>query len=189
VDAAVDLLARQMSETFRDMRARLHGLTDEEFFWEPVAGSWTVFRGEDGRWDHHYAEPDPEPAPFTTIGWRLTHIAMCKVMYHEHAFGPGELTWLSIDTPGSADEAVRMLDTGHALLTEDLAALGDPDLERLVPTNWGEEWPAWRIFWTMIHHDAHHGSEIGVLRDLYRTIRAGPAPTDDADDRRPMTDR
>jgi hypothetical protein len=36
-------------------------------------------------------------------------------------------------------------------------------------TNWGEEWPAWRIFWTMIHHDAHHGGEIGALRDLYRT--------------------
>jgi hypothetical protein len=64
-----------------------------------------------------------------------------------------------------------MLDTGHALLTEDLAASGDDDLEREVPTNWGELWPAWRIFWTMIHHDAHHGGEIGALRDLYRTTR------------------
>ena len=39
-------------------------------------------------------------------------------------------------------------------------------------TNWGEEWPAWRIFWTMIHHDAHHGGEIGALRDLYRVTRS-----------------
>jgi hypothetical protein len=62
-----------------------------------------------------------------------------------------------------------MLDHGHASLTEDLAGLDDADLERLVMTNWGEEWPAWRIFWTMIHHDAHHGGEIGALRDLYRT--------------------
>jgi hypothetical protein len=23
----------------------------------------------------------------------------------------------------------------------------------------------------MIHHDAHHGGEIGALRDLYRTMR------------------
>ncbi len=64
-----------------------------------------------------------------------------------------------------------MLDAGHALLTEDLAELEDADLERPVPTNWGEEWPAWRIFWTMIHHDAHHGGEIGALRDLYRGMR------------------
>jgi hypothetical protein len=177
VGTAVDLLAREMSETFHDMRARLHDVTEDEFFWEPVPGSWTVFRDERGRWDHHYEEPDPEPAPFTTIAWRLTHIAMCKVMYHEHAFGPGELTWLTIETPGTPDGALDMLDAGHALLTEDLAELDDTDLERPVPTNWGEEWPAWRIFWTMTHHDAHHGGEIGALRDLYAaTHRTGPDP-------------
>jgi len=37
-----------------------------------------------------------------------------------------------------------------------------------VLTNWGEKWPAWRIFWAMIEHDLHHGGEIGALRDLYR---------------------
>jgi hypothetical protein len=178
VGAAVDLLAREMSETFHEMRARLHDLTEDEFFWEPVPGSWTVYRDERGRWDHHYEDPDPEPAPFTTIAWRLTHVAMCKVMYHEHAFGPGELTWLTIETPGTADDALEMLDTGHALLTEDLAELDDANLERSVSTNWGEEWPAWRIFWTMIHHDAHHGGEIGTLRDLYAATRTEPDPVD-----------
>jgi len=28
-------------------------------------------------------------------------------------------------------------------------------------------WPAWRIFTTMIDHDAFHGGTIGYLRDLY----------------------
>jgi len=171
VGAAVDLLAREMSETFHDMRSRLHGLSEDEFFWMPVPDSWTVFQTE-GRWEHHYAEPDTEPAPFTTIAWRLTHLAMCKVMYHEYAFGPGRLTWLTLETPGSPEAAIEMLETGHALLTEDLAASTDPDLEREVPTNWGERWPAWRIFWTMIHHDAHHGGELGALRDLYRATHA-----------------
>jgi hypothetical protein len=171
VRAAVDLLAREMSETFHDMRSRLHSLSEAEFFWEPISGSWTVFETE-GRWEHHYAEPDPEPAPFTTIAWRLTHIAMCKVMYHEYAFGPAELTWHTLETPGTPDSAIEMLDAGHALLTEDLAGIADADLERAVLTNWGERWPVWRIFWTMIHHDAHHGGEIGALRDLYQSIRA-----------------
>jgi DinB superfamily len=91
-------------------------------------------------------------------------------MYHEHAFGPGKITWLTLDTPGTTSDAVDLLDTGHALLTEDLAEMDDAGLERPVPTNWGERWPAWRIFWTMIHHDAHHGGEIGVMRDLYRAM-------------------
>ena len=55
---------------------------------------------------------------------------MCKVMYHEHAFGPGELTWLTFETPGTPKDAIEMLDTGHALLTEDLAGSIEADLER-----------------------------------------------------------
>src|SRR5215204_3597996 len=57
----------------------------------PSLGCWTVRRDEAGVWITDYAWPDPEPAPFTTIGWRLLHIADCKVMYHEWAFGPGKL--------------------------------------------------------------------------------------------------
>ena len=98
-------------------------------------------------------------------------------MYHEYAFGPGELSWLTFETPGTPKDAIEMLDTGHALLTEDLAGSLEADLDRPVMTNWGEEWPAWRIFWTMIHHDAHHGGEIGVLRDLFRvTLSTGGYP-------------
>jgi hypothetical protein len=79
-----------------------------------------------------YEDRDPVPAPFTTLAWRLFHVASCKVMDHEWAFGPAELTWLTIERPETV-----------------------------------EEWPTWRIFWTMIQHDAHHGGEIGCLRDLY----------------------
>jgi hypothetical protein len=136
VGAAVDLLAREMSETFHDMRSRLHDLT-EEFFWEPVPGSWTVFRDEGGRWDHHYEEPDPEPAPFTTIAWRLTHIAMCKVMYHEHALGPGELTWLTIETPGTSHDASRCWTRATRSSPTISPKLDDPDLERSVSTKLG----------------------------------------------------
>jgi hypothetical protein len=41
-------------------------------------------------------------------------------------------------------------------------------LDEPVKTNWGELWPAWRIFWVMADHDAFHGGMIGKLRDLYR---------------------
>jgi hypothetical protein len=96
-----------------------------------------------------YAEPDPDPPPLTTIGWRLVHLADCKVMYHEWAFGPRRLRAA-------------------------LAGLDDEQLDGPRWTNWGERWPAWRVLWTMIDHDAHHGGEIGCPRDLYRVTVGGP---------------
>lgn len=97
-------------------------------------------------------------------------------MYHEWAYGPRELTWLTLETPHTAAGAISMLEEGQALLVSDLEVLKDGRLDELVLTNWGEEWPAWRIFWTMIDHDSHHGGEIGVLHDLYRTIGPGAGP-------------
>ena len=49
--------------------AHAYGLTDDEYFWEPVAGCWTVHR--DGAID--FAFPPPEPAPFrSTTGASFT---------------------------------------------------------------------------------------------------------------------
>jgi hypothetical protein len=172
----IELLTAQMDEAYRSMRDRLDGIAEAEYFWEPVPGSWTVRRLPDGRWDYDYAIPDPDPAPFTTIAWRVNHLATCKVMYHEYAFGAGLLTWDTLETPPSMRDAFAMLERGHALLSDDLATRGsDDDLDRPVRTNWDEIWPAWQILWTMIHHDALHGGEIACLRDLYAHTVGGAA--------------
>jgi hypothetical protein len=166
-----------MDEAVGLMRKRLEGLTEEEYFWEPVPHAWTLRRLPDGRWDADYAHPDPDPAPFTTIAWRINHIASCKIMYHEYAFGARKLTFPDLEIPLSPAAAVAMLDEGQALLVADLRGLDDPELEESCLTNWGEAWPRWRIFWTMIHHDLWHGGEIGALRDLYRESRSQQAET------------
>jgi hypothetical protein len=171
-DQMVALLIAEMDEAWETLRRRLEGLTDEEFFWESMPGCWTVHPDESGRWVEDYAIPAPEPPPFTTIAWRLVHIAACKIMYHEYAFGPGKLTWDELEIPHTAADAIGWLEEGHARLRDALDGLTDSDLEEMRLTNWGEPWPAWRIFWTMIHHDAHHGAEIGCLRDLYRIMRS-----------------
>ena len=163
-----------MTETYDDLLVRLDGLTDDEFFWEPVPGCWTVFQGADGRWTYQYEDEDPVPSPFTTIGWRLVHIALCKIVYREWAFGQRELNFINIENPSDVATSLEMLERGQRLLVDDLASLDDDPLERGVLTNWGETWPAWRIFWTMIDHDATHGAEIGALRDLYRLSEGRP---------------
>jgi hypothetical protein len=167
--AVVEVIRQQLLEAYEAIRERVDGLTDDEFFWEPAPGCWTVRPRDDGRWAVDYPEPPhPDPAPFTTIGWRLVHVAECKVMYHEYAFGAATLTFPDIDSAHTALAALAQLETGHAMLLRDLAALDDAGLDREVLTNWGEKWPARKIFWTMANHDLHHGGEIGVLRDLYR---------------------
>lgn len=171
--STVALLETEMVEVYTRLERTLERLSDDEFSWEPVPGCWKVYRDDRGRWTYDYEEPCPEPAPLTTIGWRLVHVALCKVIYHEWAFGPGEVDFTNIENPGDVATSMSMLREGHRLLVADLAGLKDRELEQPVLTNWGETWPAWRIFWTMIDHDAHHGAEIAVLRELHRHTPAG----------------
>jgi len=168
----IALLAAEMDHAYETIHRRLEGLTDKEFFWQPVPNCWTVRQLPDSRWTVDFEQPDPEPPPFTTIGWRLVHVAACKIMYHEYAFGPARLTWDDLDLPHTAATAIAQLEEGQALLRADLDALaGDTALDELRLTNWGERWPTWRIFWIMIFHDLHHGGEIACLRDLYAANR------------------
>src|SRR5712691_610699 len=162
------MLLTMLDEAYDRLRSRLHGLSDEEFFWQPVPNSWTIYRDpQTSRWTYHYAIPDPMPAPVTTIGWQLVHVALCKIMYHEWAFGAAKLTWPELDIPSTTDQTIALLEQGQALLRADLQTLAEAELDEPRKTNWGELWPAWRIFWTMTDHDAFHGGVIGYLRDLY----------------------
>ena len=164
-----------MIEAYELIHRRLEGLANDEFWWQPVPNCWTVRQDGSGHWAADYPEPPhPDPAPFTTIAWRLVHVAECKLMYHEYAFGAAKLTWPEIDSAHTANDAIAALEHGQSLLLGDLASLDDADLNAGRQTNWGEAWPTWRVFTTMIQHDAQHGGEIGALRDLYRITKGGP---------------
>jgi hypothetical protein len=72
------------------------------------------------------------------FGWRLIHIASCKIMYYEYAFGAGKLTFPELVIPHTTAEAVSWLEQGHSLLTSALAQSTDTTLEQPALTNWGE---------------------------------------------------
>ncbi|MGD0982939.1 MAG: DinB family protein [Acidimicrobiales bacterium] len=60
------------------LTARLSDLADDEYFWEPAGGCWSLRPGPDGIWcldGGEGAGPEPDPAPVTTIAWRLGHLA------------------------------------------------------------------------------------------------------------------
>lgn len=168
----VSLLAEEMDDAWHMLLNWCEALTDAEFFWAPTPNCWTVHSQEDGQWVVDYETSPPDPPPQTTIAWKIAHLHACKLMYYEYAFGEGRLTWDEIDIPHNATEAITMLEDAHRQLRQVLDDLDETDMDKIVPTNWGELWPIWRIFWVMILHDLTHGAEIGCLRDLYRVMNA-----------------
>ena len=171
---ARELLLAQLDQAWVELQGWTRGLTQAEYLWEPAPGCWKLFRRPDGRWKYDYAIPDPVPAPPTTIGWKVVHLASCKEIYFEYAYGPARKTWLEVFATPTWAAGRRWLQDGQAKLRSALES--ETDLGRQVQTNWGEAWPAWRVFWAMAHHDLTHCAEIGVLRDLYRATRASSGP-------------
>lgn len=179
VATATQLLAEQFSESSTHLGRVLADLGDDEFFWEPCDGCWTVHHRTEpsraawadgsGEWVIDYELPEPDPAPLTTIAWRTVHIAAVDWMYWEYAFGPGVRTFPNLEIPGgSAGAAVEWLAASQQPLLQELRGLDDQALDVKRPTNWGEEWPTRELFKVLIREQVHHGAEISLLRDLYR---------------------
>jgi hypothetical protein len=189
----VEILRSAFAASCETLRRVLGGVTTEEFFWEPVAECWTVHRRSDdrgvsvdgsGEWVIDYDPAQPQPPPFTTIAWRSVHIAAVNYLYWDYAFGSASLTF-DLDLPGDVAEATDWLFGSHQPVLDALAGLTDADLDRQVPTNWGELWPLHQVIATLVNEQVHHGAEISLVRDLFRNrdslrpVIASPRTVDD----------
>lgn len=166
-----DLLADQLDFHWSNqLRPRLQGLTDDEYFWQPVPDCWTVHR--DGGVDFVY--PEPEPTPFTTIAWRLAHviIGVFAMRNHSHFDGP-PADYESWPYATDAATALRQLDTEYQRWTAGVRALTDEDLNR--PCGPAEGPYADHTMAVLVLHInrevIHHGAEIALLRDLYTHMK------------------
>jgi hypothetical protein len=164
------------------LRPRLEGLTDEEYFWEPVDGCWNVRRDEDGRWKMDKAWPIPQPEPVTTIAWRMMHIAVELFSMRASAFFGDDSDGLGDDAnmwdprrepasmAGSAAEALAMLDESYRSWHDPIAALDPRGLAKPLGVRGADfaQSPMADLILHISRETMHHGGEIGVLRDLYR---------------------
>jgi len=176
-------------------RPRLDGLTDDEYFWEPADGCWSVRRrGEStapaalGAGDYliDLAGTDLDPPPVTTIAWRLAHIIVgCFVMRLDSAYFGGPQVYRnsyragydSHRYAGTAAAALDQLDASYARWSEAVRSLGDDGLTR--PSEFAGE-PMSTLVLHINREVQHHGAEIALLRDLYRA-RSGVAAADGTD--------
>jgi DinB superfamily len=168
--SAAQLLRTQWDRSCERLLQRLDGLTDDEYRWEPIAGSWNVRRSDTSPsgWTVDYPQVHPDPPPFTTIAWRLLHISDGNTIYWEHSFGPGIRNFWDLAPHGDAVSAIEYLAESQGPVTATLAEMDDDRLDDMRPTHFGVEWPARRVFTVLVDEQVHHGAEVGVLRDLYR---------------------
>ena len=148
------------------LRPRLDGLTDDEYFWEPVPDCWTLHR--DGTID--FAHPAPAPAPFTTIAWRLAHVIVGVLAMRNHShFGGPPADYQSWPYATDAATALEQLDEAYRNWHDGVARLGEQDLATPIGPAEGP-WADRPMLDLILHINReviHHGAEIACVRDLY----------------------
>jgi uncharacterized damage-inducible protein DinB len=148
----------------------LLGLLDRSFYedpeqfdgrrWHSLISNLEPVRPED--WD---ALPDGAERPIREL---VSHLGKCYLMYENHCFGDGTLSWAgtSADFPssGSPEETIAWLRACHRTFGESLAAITDEQLGESGPGSWNEGHPRRDIVERMIQHGLYHAGEINHLR-------------------------
>lgn len=148
----VSLLHGWSLEVFAELSNDLNGISDRQAWWQVPFGKSSNYLHSSG----------------SILGITL-HIASCKVMYAEHAFGEGKLTWKDMSSRArqiepSFAKALTWLSEAQQLWLNSWINLNDVELSRKRKTNWGDEWETMRIIKTILEHDAYHGGQIALIR-------------------------
>ena len=174
-DGAAALVLGRLQHAITRARRLTAGLTDEEFFWEPVEACWSVRpraqveRGWGaGDWLCEDAWPAPEPLPTTTIAWKVVHLAAWTDIYRSFAFEDGTATLSTAQVPGTAALAVAWLERAQERFIEALGLIGSNIVDELRPAHWGELMPLSSLAGVIELEHIHHGAEISLLRDFHR---------------------
>ncbi|QPP08400.1 DinB family protein [Streptomyces bathyalis] len=160
------------------LRARLEGLTDDEYFWSPVPDAWSVrpcgsskapVAVGGGDFTIDYAFPEPVPPAFTTIAWRLGHVIVGVLAARNAAhFGAPAASYETWEYAGSAATALDQLKTQLDVWLTGVRGLGEDGLR--VPVGSKEPYPELPMADLVLHIHReliHHLSEVCLLRDLY----------------------
>ncbi len=116
------------------------------------------------------ADPDPVPAPVTTIAWRCWHIAVdCLDSYSSRLFGRSGAGLSGRQWVNTVSEAQTMLDAAWSVFRSGVAAWGDDGLWTPLGAAWGPyaESNNLELALHAQREVIHHGAEIALLRDLY----------------------
>ena len=167
------------------LRPRLEGLTDEEYFFDPsgTGRAWsphprtpageqppTPIQGGSGAMVIDFDAPEPDPAPLTTIAWRLGHliVGVLAMRSHSHHGGPAA-DYMSWDYAATAEEALAQFDAEYDRWISGVRAWDADDLQVAVgePEGPWAEHPRATLVAHINRELIHHLAEIALLRDLW----------------------
>ncbi len=160
-------------------RPHLTGLSDEEYFWEPVPGMWSIRPRAEARtttpvgagdWICDFAFPEPSPVPVTTIAWRLGHVIVGIFgMRNASHFGGPPVDYATYRWPATATDALVALDDAYRIWVEGVAGLDEVRLASKVGPAEGPyaEYPFAALVLHSNREALHHLAEVLLLRDLY----------------------
>lgn len=148
---------------------RMKGLTDEEYLWTPVADYWSVHPGDSEPTINPQEHVDP--APFTTIAWRMHHMTDFLTKRWVNHFGDPESDVMDAPVTLSASEAMANLTFAYERWKESLQAMPEERLGQ--PTGMAEgaffaDYPFAALVLHISREFIHHSAECCLIRDLYR---------------------
>src|SRR5690625_4955424 len=159
------------------LRGRLEGLTDDEYFWEPAPGSWSLrprgtgdapVQAGAGHMTIDFAFPPPDPAPLTTIAWRLGHVIVgVLAMRNATHFGRAETDYQSFEYATTAHQALAQLDAEYTAWMSGVEALAEEGLARPCGEHEFEQSSMASLVLHIHRELIHHLAEVCLLRDLY----------------------
>jgi hypothetical protein len=160
-------------------------MTDDEYFWAPVPGAWSVrLRSEGpapratwlvgaGEWVRDsYSDKEPYPPPFTTIAWRLSHLTEMLAMRADYTSGSRSMTEDTYLVSEDAATAIAALAEAVEAWRTSLLQCDDKALDTVGYSTYPYGSDTADMFldivWWVNQEVLHHGAEIALLRDLYR---------------------
>ena len=117
-----------------------------------------------------FEAPEPSPAPFTTIAWRMAHLSVGVLgMRAASHFGGPQIAYDTVDWSLTADDGLALLDHTYRSWIEGVRALGDAGLARPCGPAEGPfaDDPLAALVLHINREVIHHGAELALLRDLY----------------------
>jgi hypothetical protein len=183
MDWTAQLLEQLTYHWDNQVRPALDDLTDDEYLWEPAPGAWSIRPRAEARTamaagggdlvaDFEY--PEPDPAPVTTIAWRLGHVTVGIFGVRNAAhFGGPPMDYFSVEWPGDAKSALVLLDEVYAGWVRGVRGLDETKLAAPVGESEGDfaAYPYAALVLHINRETIHHMAEVALLRDLYRVRR------------------
>jgi uncharacterized damage-inducible protein DinB len=165
----INCLRRWSENAFEAFLDSLKDLTDQQAWWCVPLGSTEEYLHSSG----------------SILGITL-HVASCKIMYAEYAFGEGKLTWRDMSRRARQAEphlqkAIGWLREAQGSWLRSWETLSDKELTVLRKTNWGEDWTTEKIITEMLHHDIHHAGQIWLIRAQLPKDLSSVKPISEAD--------